>query len=337
MTTRVGSGLPAIATLIVACLLPCSAALANPMELAKRLGSAARGSGFAMDGYFVWCGSVIKVDDIYHMFASRWPVETGFPDGYRTHSEIVRATAFSPEGPYVFQEVVIGARAPGRWDSEMAHNPVIYRTGDTFVLFYNGSDVGTRHRDIGVASAKAITGPWTRRDRPLDLGIATDANNPAAWFEPDGSLKLIWRTVDLRVCISTAQSFEGPYTLANGNAWPAAKLEDFFAFRHNGEYHFICEDNVGGISGHERWGVHLVSPNGIDNWRVAPVPVVYDHVIRWADGGVLQPRRRERPWILIENGSMTHLFNGVYNGRRSWNQVVPIVPPLPLNAAPRSR
>ncbi|MEX2043754.1 MAG: glycoside hydrolase family protein [Opitutus sp.] len=323
--------LPRTAILLLTLFVPLSAP-ADPLDIAGRLAPVPRESGFKMEGYFVWCGSVIKVDDTYHLFSSRWPLETKFPDGYRTHSEIVRATAPRPEGPYTFQEVVIGGRAAGKWDSEMAHNPAIYRTGDTFVLYYNGSDVGTRHRDIGIATAKAITGPWTRRDRPLDLGIATDANNPAAWFEPDGSVKLIWRTVDLKVCISTASSFEGPYTLANGSAWPAAKLEDFFAFRHEGEYHFICEDNVAGISGHERWGVHLVSPNGIDSWKTAPVPVVYDHVIRWTDGGTFQPRRRERPWFLIENGAMTHLFTGVYDGERSWNQPVPLVSPLPLNA-----
>src|SRR5271170_98149 len=76
-------------------------------------GPVAKGTGFAIDGYFVWCGSVIKVGDAYEMFASRWPTNTKFPDGYRQHSEIVRAEAPRPEGPYVFQEVVIGKRAAG--------------------------------------------------------------------------------------------------------------------------------------------------------------------------------------------------------------------------------
>ena len=29
-------------------------------------------NGLSMEGYYVWGGSVIKVNDIYHMFASRW-------------------------------------------------------------------------------------------------------------------------------------------------------------------------------------------------------------------------------------------------------------------------
>jgi hypothetical protein len=284
-----------------------------------------------MEGYFVWCGSVIKVGSEYHMFASRWPVATKFPDGYRGYSEIVRAVSLRAEGPYVFQEVVIGKREPGKWDSGMAHNPSIYKTGKTFVLFYIGSDQGSRHRQIGIATATAIGGPWTRRDQPLDLGIATDANNPAALFEPDGSVKLFWRTVDLRVIVSTARSFEGPYTAANSNVWPSAKLEDFFFFKLGGQYHIVCEDNVGNVTGHVRWGAHLVSPDGLNQWKARSAPVAYDHRIRWKEGGDLVATRRERPWLLIENGKITWLFTAVYDGQRSWNQPVPMLPPLPVN------
>ena len=297
------------------------------LSIRDAIGPVAKGTGFAMDGYFVWCGSAIKVGDAYHLFAARWPVATAFPEGYRQHSEIVRAVAPRPEGPYVFQELVIGPRAAGKWDSGMAHNPAIYKVGDTFVLYYIGADVGSRYRQIGIATAPAITGPWTRRDQPLDIGLATDANNPAACFEPDGSVKLFWRTVDLHVCISTARTFAGPYTVANSNVWPTARLEDFFFFKRNNTYHIICEDNAGQVTGHERWGAHLISPDGLHDWRPAPQPIVYDHQIRWTDGTELQPRRRERPWLLIENDKITHLFTAVYDGQRAWNQPVPLEPP----------
>jgi hypothetical protein len=318
------------AALIVALLASWPARAAEPLALAPRMDAVARGSGFAMEGWFVWCGAVIKAEGAYHLFASRWPEATKFPEGYRTHSEIVRAVAPRPEGPYVFQEVVIGRRAAGKWDSGMAHNPVIYETAGTYVLFYNASDVGSRHRQIGFATARAITGPWQRQDRPLDLGLASDANNPSAWFERDGSVKLVWRTADLRVCVSTARHFGGPYTLANGNAWPGARLEDFFLFRHGGRYHLICEDNAGRVTGHERWGAHLVSPDGVSGWQPWSEPVAYDHTIRWTDGGHFEPRRRERPWLLIEGGAITHLFTAVYDGTRTWNQPVPLSPPLAL-------
>ncbi len=295
-------------------------------------GPVAKGTGFAMDGYYVWCGSVIKVGDNYEMFASRWPTSTKFPDGYRQHSEIVRAEASKPEGPYVFKEVVIGSRTAGKWDSAMAHNPAIYQVGSMFVLYYIGSDVGSSKRQIGIATASSITGPWTRRDQPLDLGMASDANNPAAWFEPDGSVKLVWRTLSLRVCESVAKSFEGPYTVANNNLWPTAKVEDFFLFKKGSAYHLICEDNGGKVTGHNRtWGGHLISDDGVTQWRLAPQPAAYDDTIRWTDGTEFNPVRRERPWLLIDNGKITYLFNAVFDGKQSWNQPVPLATPVNLD------
>ena len=117
----------ALATLVTLCSLALRPATAAEQPLRERLQPVNRDSGFRMPGYFVWCGSAIKVGATYHLFAARWPETTKFPEGYRQHSEIVRATAARPEGPYTFQEVVIGARAAGRWDSGMAHNPAIYR------------------------------------------------------------------------------------------------------------------------------------------------------------------------------------------------------------------
>jgi hypothetical protein len=311
--------------------LPPKPARAESFSLADRLGAIPKESGFKMEGYFVWYGSVIKVGSEYHMFASRWPAATRFPDGYRENSEIVRAVSPRAEGPYAFQEVVIGKREVGKWDSGMAHNPSVYKTGSTFVLFYIGSERGSRHRQIGIATANAIGGPWSRREQPLDLGIATDANNPAALFEPDGIVKLFWRTVDLRVVVSTARSFESPYTVANSNVWPSAKLEDFFFFKLGSEYNVVCEDNVGNVTGHVRWGAQLVSPDGLSQWKARSAPVAYDHRIRWKEGGGFIATRRERPWLLIENGKITWLFTGVYDGQHSWNQPVPAIPPWPAN------
>ncbi len=92
----------------------------------------------------------------------------------------------------------------------------------------------------------------------------------------------------------------------------------------------ICEDNVGQVTGHVRWGAHLISADGIGGWRAAPEPVAYDHTIRWREGGALEATRRERPWLLVEDGVATHLFTAVFDGRQSWSQPVPLTPPWPL-------
>ncbi|MEO6522875.1 MAG: hypothetical protein ABIN91_14435 [Mucilaginibacter sp.] len=64
---------------------------------------AVKNAGFKMDGYFLWCPSVIKVGSTYHMFASRWPAEYGM-NGWSTYSEVVHATANNIFGPYSFKE-----------------------------------------------------------------------------------------------------------------------------------------------------------------------------------------------------------------------------------------
>lgn len=303
-------------------------------DFKDRLQPVAENSGFRMDDYFVWCGSAIEVDGTFHLFASRWPKSTGFPEGYRRYSEIVRATADSPEGPYTFREVVVGKRDSAYWDAGMAHNPTIHKIGNRYVLFYIGSDFTTLRagtssllRRVGYATAENIDGPWTRCDAPV---IDKESNNPAIYVEPDMRVKMLYRDADLKVIMAEAPSFEGPYTTVNGDVWPECRLEDFYLYKMHGQYRFICEDNVGGISGHERWGVELVSDNGIDGWRKADPATAYDHDIKYVSGRVLHCTRRERPQLLIRNGKITHLITSVFDGKDTWSQPAEIKPPIEI-------
>lgn len=155
-------------------------------------------SGFRQEGYFVWGGSLIRVAGLYHLFASRWPEGTGDPDdlvgildGYRRHSEIVRATAGNPLGPYEFEEVVLAGRGERRWDGQSCHGPKIVKAGGRYVLYYQGIACGSRLRKVGYAWADAIEGPWHRCDREVPL--SADANNPAPYVRPDGSVLLAYK------------------------------------------------------------------------------------------------------------------------------------------------
>jgi hypothetical protein len=293
----------------------------------QRLQPVPRQSGFRMPGYWVWDGSAIKVGDTYQLFASRWPKGQPFPEGYRHHSEIVRAESKDPLGPYEFKAVVLGKRDPAYWDSNMDHNPSIHKIGNTYILFYIGSDGRTPLRHIGYATASSITGPWLRSDQPI---IPQESNNPAVYVERDGSVKLLFRDAPLRMYLAVAADFHGPYTIANDQVWPSARLEDFDLFKAGGKYHIICEDNVGGVTGHERWGALLESDDGITGWKPTSAAPAYDHAIRYTDGTVLPCNRRERPQLLIEHGAITHLFTAVYDGHDSWCQPVALSPPLPL-------
>jgi hypothetical protein len=288
-------------------------------------------SGFRMDGYWVWGGSAIKDGNTYHLFASRWKKTGPFPEGYRQNSEIVRATSKSPMGPYRFEEVVIGERDSSFWDSNMAHNPTIFKVDDEFVLFYIASDfttvnkkTGNLLRRIGYATSESLSGPWKRCNEPV---INSESNNPAILIE-GGKIRLLYRDNELRVLLTEADELKGPYRVINDNVWPSGKLEDFYMFHTQDSYHIVCEDNEGKVSGHVRWGVNLVSGDGITGWKKDDDVVAYDHDILLMNDSVLHCVRRERPQLLIINKKIKYLYNGVYDGRDSWCQPVRVDPPV---------
>jgi len=61
---------------------------------------AKKGGGFKMDEYFLWCPSVIKVGDTFHLFASAWPAQYSIA-GWTTYSKCIRATSKDLLGPYI--------------------------------------------------------------------------------------------------------------------------------------------------------------------------------------------------------------------------------------------
>jgi len=215
----------------------------------------------------------------------------------------------------------------------MAHNPTIHKIGEKYVLFYIGSDFSTLRpgsqkllRRVGYATASKIEGPWTRADKPI---IDQESNNPAILI--DGKkIKLLYRDEELRVVLAEAENFKGPYKTMNDNVWPESKIEDFYMFKKDNSFHFICEDNVGKVTGHERWGAHIYSENGITNWKRYPEVVAYDHDIQFTNDSVLHCIRRERPQLLIINNQIVSLITGVYTGSKSWCQPVELVPAVNL-------
>lgn len=320
-----------VLSILISILYSCQTT--KTLSLKDRIQPVPKQSGFKMDGYWVWGGSMIKAQGEYHLFASRWKKNGKFPENYRNDSEIVRAVSKDPLGPFQFEEIVIGERDSVFWDSNMAHNPTIQKIGEEYVLFYIGSDFTTLLeksnnllRRVGYASSESIHGPWVRSDQPI---INVESNNPAILAEEEG-IKLMYRDAPLRTYLAQADNYKGPYTIFNDNVWPQHKIEDFYIFKMNEKYHLICEDNIGAISGHERWGVHLVSSNGIDQWKKFDPLVVYDHDILLDDGTIVHCTRRERPQLFIQKGKITHLITGVYDGENSWCQPVKLAPKLKI-------
>lgn len=296
------------------------------MEKCLKLRPAVAGSGFKMEGYYVWCGSVIKEGGTYYLFAARWPKEKGFPLGYLTDSEIVLATTDDLSKPFEFKKVIISKRDGDKWDSCMAHNPYIFKDGDTYVLFYIGSpDGGIETRAIGYAYSKSLTDGWIRSDEKIDL--IPDANNPAVTKTTDGKYLMYFRDGDLNVYVARADKFSGPYEIINDHIFKKGIIEDMFVYiDENGKYIMVAEDAAGKYTGLVKAGVRFESCDGVD-WDGDSAVLAYDYDVDYDDGTHLFMQRRERPFILDDNGRRYLFTTAKINGEErltggdTWNMV----------------
>jgi hypothetical protein len=264
---------------------------------------ALKNGGFAMDGYILWCSSVIKVGDTYHMFASRWPAEYGLA-GWTKYSECVRATSTNLLGPYTFQEVVLQKRT-NNWDNSRVHNVKIVKAGGKFVLYYINSA-----NETGYAVADAVTGPWTRLDAPV-----IKASNPAILVKPDLSIYVFCRLKDAaqvnRGIAFTAPNYAGPYTvLANGdNLLPEnCELEDPTIWWADNQYNILLNDWKGKATGVTKGGAQYFSKDGVHYQFMTREPV-FTKTVLFDDGTSETFSRRERPFVYTdEKGEVIALF-----------------------------
>lgn len=149
----------------------------NPIN--ARLLPAPVNGGYCDEDYFIWCGSCVKGEDgRYHLFASRWRKELGFGVHWLFNCEIVRAASPVPEGPYRFEEVVLGRRDRGYFDGMNQHNPHIQYWNGTYYLYYMGTTYGGRYLGretsfpLSEARRSGITRElgWRHPDRYSALG-----------------------------------------------------------------------------------------------------------------------------------------------------------------------
>ena len=282
---------------------PAAAAKPETRSFRDCLLPAPKNGGFAMDGYILWCSSVIKVGDTYHLFASRWPLPYGLA-GWTKYSECVRATSTNLFGPYQFQEVVLQKRT-NRWDNSRVHNVKIVKVGDQFVLFYINSANQT-----GYAVAAAVTGPWTRSDQPV-----IKASNPAPLVRPDGSVFVFCRRRDSaqvnRGVAFTAPSYAGPYSpVANGDNLleNGGELEDPTIWWANGQYNILVNDWKGRATGIFKAGAQYFSKDGVQFKLMSQEPV-FTKTVPYDDGTSETFSRRERPFVYTnEKGEAIALF-----------------------------
>lgn len=280
-----------------------------------------------LPGWYVWGASPIDgPDGRVHLFAARWPAETGMR-GWITHSEVVHCVGPSAEGPFEAREVVLQGRGPGYWDANAPHNPTIHRVGDAFYLFHIANTNGSKETQrIGVARADSLDGPWERFDspvlgpRPGDGWDSWYVTNPGFLHHPSGQCWLYYKTWDRaddmkKFGLATADRPEGPYRFHQPGPVidfsPVGKqLEDPYVFVEDGRFYLAAADDNEGIL-RKHAGLLFDSADGVV-WN--PPKLLYDT----NDVYLAEPRARfERPQLLVRDGRATHLYVACGGGRQN--------------------
>lgn len=318
-------------------------------------------AGFRMDGYWVWCGSVIA-DPVkgYHMFAARWPKSYPMFEGYIFLSEIVRARSETLIGPYEFVEKVLPSGDASMWCGRMAHNPTVLRYGDKYLLYFIGSTYdfpvppaddmealksqknGIYNRiRIGLAIADSPVGPWKALDEPVlrpreGKWDGTIVTNPAPCVHPDGRIFLYYRSNTphgLRLGVAVAESPEGPYRrVQDGPILEGFHVEDPFVWHDGNEFRMLAKDISGEITdGEKNCGAYFVSEDGV-NWQSGSPRKGYSRTQRFADGKTVTLGCVERPQLFFDDtGTPRCLFAAAADGPghftkafNTWNMAIPV-------------
>jgi predicted GH43/DUF377 family glycosyl hydrolase len=341
------------------CLLIVCSIVANAQtnEFRERLLPAPVDGGFRMDGYWVWCGSVIKGDDgKYHMFASRWPKTTGFGPYWLTNSEIVHAVSDKPAGPYKFSDVALPPRGAEFWDGQMTHNPAIRKYKDTYLLYYTGTTYhGERpgpnnriseesplkieahqHERIGLATSKSPYGPWKRLDKPI-LDVRPNSweqyltSNAAPLVLKNGKVLLYYKGVERltvhAIGLAIADRFDGEYKRVSDQPLNMGiGAEDPFIWIEKGKYKALMLDTERKYSP-DKEIFYATSDDGI-KWQVPKSAIAISRNVMWADGKTRKMNNTERPHVLMENGKPAYVFfatGETVNGERfTWNMSIPL-------------
>lgn len=305
-------------------------------------------SGFKMEGYWVWCGSVVKGEDgKYHMFASRWSKSVPMHPGWLVRSEVVHAVSDKACGPYTFSDVALPARGTQYWDGCMTHNPHIKKIGDTYVLYYIGSrylfdcpdsEVALDHpavvsaragKRVGVAYSKSVYGPWERSNSPLletrpECADNYLTSNPAPCINDNGEIFMVYkgrtytnfqenpyRYSQMKLLCAEGKDAFSPLSRKENNIILEdikEEIEDPFVWFDNG-YHMMAKDMTGAVCGEKFAGVHAFSQDGY-KWNVDKEPF-YTRKLIFENGEQRVMGNMERPFILFEDGKAICAFFAV--------------------------
>ena len=290
-------------------------------------------------GNYYWDGSIIRASDgNYHLFADRWAGSSGFNPGWLNSDPIHAAGGSNPLGPYADKGYAYSYSGFGS-DPHHGHNSEVFTLlNGTYAMVVSEVVAWT------IFTSPSVDGPWTPCPGSPGSGLSVPSNgyggnnsyasNVSIVARPDGNFESIQRHG--LIALSTS-GVCGPYkaqqptnTYPSAEAVPSANSGSIFPNKKThsdpagpstaeGTYS-LAEDPVIWYSGgqyhvlydypDDRVGYLLTSTDGIHNWTdqgLAYDPRSAQKIFSYTDGTVDHWYKMERPFVLVENGHITHV------------------------------
>jgi hypothetical protein len=286
--------------------------------------------------WMYWDGKILRAGDgKYHMFADRWPHESGMGDW--VNSDTIHAVSSALLGPYVDQGYAFNNGPDGK-DRHKGHNVTASELPDgTYCLVIDEIVPFT------IFTAGSLDGPWTNRGHaqidtngvPINIPQPGDQHlesNISFVVRPDGNYEIIQRHGIIAV---STTGLLGPYkvqqpttTYASGQTPPSnlatiypnrpkhlsslapqtpesvyVYAEDPIIWYSGGQYHVIYNYPD------DRVAYHLTSPDGIHGWTdqgLAFDPRDSQKLFTNSDGSVGHWYNVERPNVIMEDGHVAY-------------------------------
>jgi hypothetical protein len=305
-------------------------------------------AGYDEDGNSSWGGSIVEHNGTWHMFAARMVGNCGL-DTWQQNSEMVRAVATDPEGPYKYAETLMGVFSHGPKVRKMpgASGFMLIHLGCGTPIYpeiktcHNGSTPAKPHNphtppnvcnqfNVSVTTASTPLGPWGP-DHPVVLSTGNKPassswyvqggrafSNPSPHFLPNGTLlcgfRADARSGGERVSVASAPSIYGPYT--DTRARPAVNTESHPEGQD--EDPFLWQDERG------HWHLlmhHLGGYKGVRDPVGAhafsrdaihwtkSAVLPYTTFVPFKDGSSINMTRRERPEMILSEKGQPRYFS----------------------------
>jgi len=279
---------------------------------------------------------------LFHLLSSDFGGCRGGLNIWLTGSRVIRATAASPVGPFTpawgagGAEVAVAGEAH---NPQAVRAPDgTYLLFDS----YGGPDAGcpleanySTCRGVGSPCAPKMppgggpgnitfhvaatpAGPWSPVTAEIDYPCYSKNLTPSPFFHPNGTLFIVLHCDEDKthnMCDLTmvrAATWRGPFARVNDRVWDATGVaphpEDPFAWTRTGasgqvSFHVVLHNTPR--------GVHLISTDGLTFTMQQPLdvhrepvgPFIFTENVTQADGTTFRAGRRERPFLLFDEGT----------------------------------